>query len=102
MAIGTPATNFFLITRNFKRSYRLQETITYDFSEEGVVSTGESFKSKYDWSKLYKVKIIKDWMLIYHNHRSASMVKISLTDKKNIEELKQFLKANNFRTKLDW
>ena len=94
--------SFFSIRRNFKSAYRINESTTYDFSDQGYVSKGESFTSKTDWKDVYKVKLIKDWLIVYHNKLVAHMIKVKPTDRDNMEALKAFLKASNFKAKLKW
>lgn len=102
VAVWIPLLTLFMVKRNFKNSYRLHEPITYDFSDEGYVVTGETFNSKSNWAKVYKVQIIKGWLLLYQNRMVANIIKIEPAHEENIEELKQFLKTGNFNTKLKW
>ncbi len=93
---------FFMTGRNFRTNYRLKENITYTFSDSGYTVNGESFTSNLDWSGVYKVKIIPGWLLIYQSKTIANLIKTHPIDQKQIEELKHFLKANQFRAKLNW
>ncbi|MDO3627227.1 YcxB family protein [Mucilaginibacter sp. BT774] len=90
------------VNRNYKSNYRLNEEITYSFSDEGYSVTGESFNSQLNWEKVYKVKIIKGWILLYSNSRIASLIKVGAEDENNVEILKAFLKNGNFKAKLKW
>jgi hypothetical protein len=102
MAIWAPLFLLFIARRNFKSNYRLNELINYEFSDEGYTTTGESFNSKVDWAKVYKVHIIQGWLILYHSRMVANMIKIESDNDSNIEALKQFLKAGNFKAKLKW
>ncbi len=102
IGIWIPLLSLFTIRRNFKLAYRIQELTTYNFSDEGVAAIGESFSSTSDWENIYKVKIIKGWLILYHNRMVANMIKIEPTDEKHVESLKKFLKAGNFKIKLNW
>ena len=102
LAIWIPLSSWFSIRRSFKNTYRIHEPITYEFSDEGYSTTGESFNNKADWAKVYKIQIINEWLLIYQNRRVANMIKIDPENKNNIEALKQFLKAGTFKAKLKW
>ena len=102
MAISYPIAIVIGVRRNYKSNYRLQESITYDFSDEGYTVTGESFNSKLDWEKVYKVKIVKGWLLLYSNRTVANLIKVQPEDQNNIEALKGFLKNGNFKAKLKW
>lgn len=59
LAIWIPLTTLYTLKRNYKSTYGLHEPVTYSFSDEGYSTIGESFSSKSDWTKIYKVKIIK-------------------------------------------
>lgn len=102
LAMWIPLGSLFTVWRGFKSNYRLNELITYEFSDEGYTTTGESFNSKVDWTKVYKVQVLKDWLILYHSRTAANMIVTGTANKENIEALKQFLKAGNFKAKLKW
>ncbi|HEY9002925.1 MAG TPA: hypothetical protein VIM89_16340 [Mucilaginibacter sp.] len=102
MAIWFPIGIFLAVRRNFKSNYRLHEFITYNLSEDGFSVTGESFNSTMDWTKVYKIRIIEGWLLIYSNRIVANLIKIGPDDQGNIEALKSFLKNGHFKAKLKW
>jgi hypothetical protein len=102
LSVWYPIAVFIGVNRNYKSNYRLNENITYSFSNEGYTITGESFNSKLDWGKVYKVKIIKGWLLVYSNKTVASLIKVDIANEGNIEGLKSFLKNGNFKAKLKW
>lgn len=102
MAIWAPLFLLFIARRNYKSNYRLNELITYEFSDEGYTATGESFNSKVDWAKVYKVHIIQGWLILYHSRMVANMIKIEPNNEGNIEALKQLLKNGNLKAKLKW
>jgi hypothetical protein len=102
LSVWYPIAVVLLVRRQYKSNYRLQEVITYDFSDEGYTVTGESFNSKMDWTKVYKVKIIKGWLLLYSNRTVANLIKVEAEDENNIKALKGFLKNGNFKAKLKW
>ena len=102
VAILTPLSAFSQVMRAFKSTYKLSEPTIYEFSDEGYSATGESFTSKSDWSKVYKVQIIKGWLILYLSRHAANMVKIGTDNENNIEALKQMLKTGNFKAKLKW
>ncbi|MGN6640848.1 MAG: YcxB family protein [Mucilaginibacter sp.] len=102
MSIYLPVINYFRANWLFKGNYRLSENILYELSEEGVVSNGETFNGQYSWDKVYRVKVLKNWLLIYQSRTTANLIKVSESDIENIESLKKFLKSNNFRLKRNW
>jgi hypothetical protein len=60
--------------RSFNGNRRLSESITYEFSQEQVSLTGESFSSTYTWDKIPKIEINKKWVLIYQNKTTANII----------------------------
>jgi hypothetical protein len=102
VALYYPVASWIKAGRLFRGNYRTGENITYELSEHGVATTGESFNSQYTWDKVYQVKILKKWVLIYHSRRAATMIKISECDQDNINTLKIYLKSRNFRFKKNW
>jgi hypothetical protein len=102
VAIWTPLVSLYQVRRSFKSSYKLSELIKYEFSDEGYIKTGQSFNSKIDWVKVYKIQIIRGWLILYHSRYGADMIKIAPGNENNIEALKQYLKAGNFKAKLKW
>ena len=97
-----PLLSLLTVNMNFKRAYRLDEPTTYEFSDQGFTSTAESYNCKTDWKNIYKVKIIKGWLVLYHNRQAANLIKLTPADQENIEALKGFLKNSNFKAKLKW
>lgn len=65
----------FSIYRSAKKNYpflgRLQEKIIFEFTEEKIIETGETFGEEMDWSEINKVQELNAWMLIYQNTGSA-------------------------------
>jgi hypothetical protein len=60
--------------KSLKGNKRLSESITYEFSQEHVSLTGESFSSTYTWDKIPKIIINKKWILIYQNKTTANII----------------------------
>ena len=102
ITILLPLLSLLTVSMNFKRAYRLDEPTTYQFSDHGFTSTAESYNCKTDWKNIYKVRIIKGWLVLYHNRQAANLVKLTPKDEVNIEALKAFLKNGNFKAKLKW
>ncbi len=70
-----------LYRKNFYSTKPLQENITYEFTEEKMKITGESFSSELQMNSLYKIKELNNWFLIYTNRQVANLV-----PKKNLTE----------------
>ncbi len=102
MPIWLPLISLYTVWRNFKSTYSVSELNTYNFSDQGYTTTSESCNSKIDWAKIYKVKIIKGWLILYHSRTAANMVKIDPAANDNIEALKKCLKEGTFKETLKW
>ncbi|EHQ27276.1 YcxB family protein [Mucilaginibacter paludis] len=85
---------------SFKSNQMLQEATSYEFTEEGVNVTGESFTSLYKWAKIYKIKGVNGWILLYQSHRSANIIKVGLDNGTDIRALKDYLKQSGFKIKI--
>ena len=70
---------------------RLKEMIQYEFSEGVIKVTGESFETKFDWDKLYKIKILKGWLFLYQNKLIANFVNTDSVKNEDLNGLKDFL-----------
>lgn len=83
------------ITLKAKRSFfsnkMLQEEIAYEFTKDKIIMTGTSFRSEMEWSKIYKVREVKDWYLIYQSKQAMNLIpKDALRDQQT--EFNQLLK----------
>lgn len=68
----------FSIIRGAKRNYSsnriMNGDITYDFDEEGVTISGESFTSTIDWANIYAIKVTSSWVLIWQSKQVANVI----------------------------
>ncbi|RKR13510.1 YcxB-like protein [Maribacter vaceletii] len=60
--------------RSFYSNKMLQEKTEFEFIEDTIKITGESFKTELKWSSIHKVKELKGWFLIYHSKQSFYMI----------------------------
>jgi hypothetical protein len=74
ISIGQPVIVYFTVKKNYKSNGRISETIIYEFDNESIQMTGESFNSKLTWNKIYSVTENKDWILIWQNRQIANVV----------------------------
>ena len=86
------------VYRSAKNNYsalgRLQEKIIYEFTDEKILETGETFNSEMEWGETYKVLELKDWIIIYHNTGSANFLpKESFGE--NLKEFKDLVRRTN-------
>ncbi len=85
--------------KNFSTNGRLTEKIIYDFNETGFIVTGESFTSKLDWTKTYKVTELTNWIIIYQSRQVANVIpKIDFANKLN--EFKTIVKSKRIKQSL--
>lgn len=66
------------IYRSSKKTYmadnRLNNRITYQFTDEKIIQDGGSFKSEADWTQIHKVVELSRWILIYSGLNSAYVI----------------------------
>lgn len=85
--------------RNFSSNGRLNERIKYEFNEDRILITGESFTSQLNWEKTYKVAELNHWILIYQNRQVANVIpKESFKDQ--LTEFRALIKSKNIKQKL--
>jgi len=92
IAFFLPLSVYRQANRSFNGNKRLSESITYEFSQDHVSLTGESFTSTYTWNKIPKIVINQKWVLIYQNKTTANIIM-----RKNFQEsdLLQFINIIN-------
>lgn len=69
-----PAVTYFSAKSNYKSNQRISETILYEFSDDIMITTGESFSANLTWEKVYSVTETKNWVLIWQNKQVANIV----------------------------
>lgn len=69
-----PMATYFSAKKIFKKSTSLGESITYEFGNEDIKITGETFHGQLAWNKVYKVTKTKNWLLIWQNNQQASPI----------------------------
>jgi hypothetical protein len=88
---------FFLsVRKTYKTHLRLQERIVYEFNQDKIIVTGETFKSEMDWSKIYRIVEFKNWILIYQNKLIANIVKKESFGP-DIQHFRDLAKRNNIK-----
>lgn len=88
----------FSIYRSAKKNYpllgRLQEKIIYEFTDEKIIETGETFSLEMDWDEIWKVEELSDWMLVFQDTGSAIILpKASFG--KNLNGFKDLIRSKN-------
>jgi len=60
--------------RSFKSNSRINELITYVFTNDLICIYGASFKTEMTWANIYKIKELNNWILIYVTKNSATSI----------------------------
>ena len=84
----------------FNSNKKIQESISYTFTNEKIRTEGETFDGEFEWNTVYKVKENKDWFLIYQSAQTMNMVPKKDFTKDQISELRNIIKSNNVKAKL--
>ena len=63
-----PFSVYWQAKKNFTSTTRIGEEIKYEFLEDTMKTTGETFTSELTWNKVFKVEEMKDCFLVYHNN----------------------------------
>ena len=85
--------------KNFSTNGRLQEKIIYEITDEKIKQIGETFNSDMDWTKIYKILELNDWILIYQNRQIANLItKDSFGD--NLYDFRELVKSKGIKAKL--
>ena len=66
--------------------------MTYDFSTKKISVKGETFIMELDWKKLYEVKELGGWLLLYQNSKMANIIPVESFGNQ-FEEFKNLVKS---------
>ncbi len=92
ITIGVPSALNAIAKRSYSSDANLKEHVTYDFLEELIKIEGESFFTTLKWDKIFKVKEIPGWILIYPDQIRYLPVSKTAFSQKQLSELKKFIK----------
>ena len=98
LLLYTPITLFTRSKAQVASSKVLQNTLSYDFNDEGIrvtteveVNEGEANSSLLPWNQLYKIVETKKQLLIYSGRMNAYVIPVEQLGEKK-EELKEYIK----------
>jgi len=93
-----------LVIRGIKKTFfsnkYLQESVTYDFSDENVMLTGETFSTMYKWEHIYKIEELKNWILLFQDRRVVNLLHKPQIPLGDLQELKEMIIKKNIKRKL--
>lgn len=87
-----PAGIYGTARKRFKSNSRINELITYVFTSELIYINGESFKTEMTWDKLYKIKELNNWILIYITKDSATPITKDSFDELQLKRFKEIVR----------
>lgn len=76
----------------------LIEQIRYEFTDEKILLTGESFASEMEWQKIHKVLELRDWILIYQSKQVFNVIPKESFGK-NLSDFKSLVRNCNVKSK---
>jgi len=85
--------------KNFSSLGKLQERIIYEFTEENIKMTGETFDFELGWTKVYRILEMNKWILIYQSKTTAFILpKESFGE--NLNEFRSLIRRKKIPAKL--
>ena len=88
ITVLVPLMMIFNSKKNFKLNTQLQEEITYEFVNDLLLITGESFNAQLATDKLFKLSFSKKWFLIYPSPQIVNIIPIHNINVEQINYLK--------------
>ena len=84
----------------YQKNYRSSENIEYNFTDNYLQITGESFTSEMSWNKIYKVTKTKNWLLVWQSSQSANVIPLRLMSSEDLQHLKDIMQKNHAKHNL--
>lgn len=91
---------YFSVKNIFNSNKKIQEIISYTFTDDKIRTEGETFDGDFTWNSVYKVKENKEWFLIYQSARIMNMVPKKFFTKDQISGLRDLIRKNKVKAKL--
>ncbi|SHF17996.1 YcxB-like protein [Chryseobacterium takakiae] len=91
---------YFSVKNIFNSNKKIQEIISYTFTDDKIRTEGETFDGDFTWNSVYKVKENKEWFLIYQSARTMNMVPKKFFTKDQISGLRDLIRKNKVKAKL--
>ena len=100
IVIGVLPSSAYFRAKKIFHSSRANEKILYEFRENQLVITGESFSSQLTWDKIHKVTGTKNWIFVWHNSQLANPIPKKDIWEGEILKLREILDANKIKHNL--
>lgn len=91
---------YFSVKNIFNSNKKIQEVISYTFTDEKIRTEGETFDGDFTWNSVYKVKENKEWFLIYQSAQTMNMIPKKFFTKDQISGLRGLIRKNKVKAKL--
>lgn len=88
------------IKMDFESNKSIQEEITYEFSNEKIEITGETFHSEVSWTTVFKINESKDWFMIYNGNNVVNLVPKKNFTQQQKQDLRTLITSHNIKSKL--
>lgn len=92
--------SYFRLKNAFYSNKKIQENISYTFTNENILNKGETFEGEFGWDSVYKVKENKEWFLIYQSAHVMNMIPKKYFAKNQISELRNIIRNSHVKAKL--
>ena len=100
LIVWLPIKSYFSSKKVFSTNKRIQEETTYEFSEIEIKSTGESFKSQYDWNKIFKIRKVNNLLLLYQDKMVANIINLDKVSQNDYDRLKDLILSKKLNVKV--
>jgi len=92
--------SYFRLKNAFYSNKKIQEIITYTFTDERVHTKGETFDGDFTWNTVFKVKETKDWFLIYQSKTTMNMIPKKNFNSNQISEFRKIIVKKEVKSNL--
>lgn len=88
-----PISIYFLTKKSFNTNQILQSEVVYEFLPDKLLITTQYSNADIPWDKMYKIRELKDWFLIYHSNKLANLIPKRSFNTQEIVQVKDLFKS---------
>ena len=100
MTFLTPLSIFYSTKKSYATNKYMQSETEWTISDEKIKIKGKSFEGEYDWSNVYKIIKVSDWIIIYKDRIIGNFIPInSFNNKEDYQFFWDYAKKNNVKLK---